>query len=474
MDSIKLFLKFSFGIIISFLISVLTTIYVTRIFSPENYAKFSIFSVVITTIMVFATLGLDNSFVRFFNEYEKDKRPYLLKECIKRPILVITFISFISILFYREISFYIVGEQSFLLIILFIFSIFFETLSRFAVLVIRMQKKGVYYSLIQISIKLLNVIFIIFFLIFFEQSSLLLITAYAFAVILSSIFALLSDYRFWKKTISKQKNVLQIDLLKYSYPFVISGFLMVINENIDKFIIREYLSDYDLGIYFSAFKLVMIVAIFQSLISTLLVPIYYERYSKDKNDHLFFINSSDVVILIMFVVSALFIVAKDIVILLLGNDYRDAMIVLPLLLFGPLMYTISETIVVGINFEKKTKYHIYIAILIFVFNLSINFILVPMFGVLGAAISFSLYSILYLILRSIFSYKSVRIKFGYKKLALSTTIFYIYSILSIWFLNYVQNVVFGIIVIFLLIMIYWKILSYSIKLILNTRKKGNL
>lgn len=474
MDNIKLFFKFSFGIIFSFIISILTTMYVTRIFSPENYAKFSIFSVVITTIMVFATLGTDNSFVRFFNDYEKNKRPNLLKECIKRPILVITAISFISMLFYREISVYILGEQSFLLITLFILSILFETLSRFAVLVIRMQKKGVYYSLIQISIKLLNITFIIIFLMFFEQSSLILITAYVFAVILSSIFAILSDFRFWKKTISKEKYDVQTDLLKYSYPFIISGFLMVINENIDKFIIREYLSDYDLGIYFSAFKLVMIVTIFQSLISTLLVPIYYEKYSKDKSDHLFFIKGSDVVILIMFVVSALFIVAKDIVILLLGNDYRNAMVVLPLLLLGPLMYTISETIVVGINFEKKTKYHIYIAILIFIFNLCINLILVPKFGVSGAAISFSLYSILYLILRSIFSYKSVRIKFGYKKLALSTSIFYTYSVLSIWVLNYAQNIILGIIVILLISMIYWKTLSYTIKMILNTRKKGEL
>ena len=48
------------------------------------------------------------------------------------------------------------------------------------------------------------------------------------------------------------------------------------------------------------------------------------------------------------------IMFKDLIILLLGKDYREASMVIPFLVFMPLMYTISETTVGGIDFKKAS------------------------------------------------------------------------------------------------------------------------
>lgn len=43
----------------------------------------------------------------------------------------------------------------------------------------------------------------------------------------------------------------------------------------------------------------------------------------------------------------------------------------------PLMYTLSETTVIGINFQKKPKWHSIIAVVSWVTNIIGNFYLVP-------------------------------------------------------------------------------------------------
>jgi O-antigen/teichoic acid export membrane protein len=53
------------------------------------------------------------------------------------------------------------------------------------------------------------------------------------------------------------------------------------------------------------------------------------------------------------------IIFKDFLKIFFGSQFTDAVYILPMLIFIPIMYTISEVSVVGINFYKKPKWHIY-------------------------------------------------------------------------------------------------------------------
>ena len=44
---------------------------------------------------------------------------------------------------------------------------------------------------------------------------------------------------------------------------------------------------------------------------------------------------------------------KDLLVLLLGEDYRGASVMIPFLCLSPIMLTISDTTVIGITFSKK-------------------------------------------------------------------------------------------------------------------------
>ncbi|TKH00449.1 lipopolysaccharide biosynthesis protein, partial [Peribacillus simplex] len=101
---------------------------------------------------------------------------------------------------------------------------------------------------------------------------------------------------------------------------------------------------------------------------------------------------------------------------LLGPEYQEASKILPFLVFMPLMYTISETTVLGINFYKKPKWHIVIAGVSCICNIIGNWVLVPQFGGLGAALSTAFSFIVFFMLRTHISLKYYKVNYGLGKL----------------------------------------------------------
>lgn len=63
------------------------------------------------------------------------------------------------------------------------------------------------------------------------------------------------------------------------------------------------------------------------------------------------------------------IIFKDFLKIFFGSQFTDAVYILPMLIFIPIMYTISEVSVVGINFYKKPKWHIVISFVVCLVNI---------------------------------------------------------------------------------------------------------
>ena len=82
----------------------------------------------------------------------------------------------------------------------------------------------------------------------------------------------------------------------------------------------------------------------------------------------------------------------------------------------PLMYTISETTVVGINLKKKSKNHLYISIIVSLMNFVLCIILIPYLNSIGAAIALSISYIFLFYVRTYFSNKHYKINFDLLKI----------------------------------------------------------
>ena len=81
------------------------------------------------------------------------------------------------------------------------------------------------------------------------------------------------------------------------------------------------------------------------------------------------------------------LLCKDLVALILGANFARAVYIFPFIMLYPIMYTMSETTAVGISFARKTGYNILISALSGGANIILNYLLIPVWGGVGAAVA---------------------------------------------------------------------------------------
>lgn len=195
----------------------------------------------------------------------------------------------------------------------------------------------------------------------------------------------------------------------------------------DKISLNHYCSYSEVGIYSSAMTIVSIFAIIQTTINTLWGPLQTEHYVKNPEDTSFIQKGNQYITVIMFFMGLSLILCKDIFALLLGEKYRMAAVILPFLIFYPIMYTISETTCSGIGVSKKSYLNIWVSLGACAVNFIGNNILVPIYDGIGAAISTGISYIVFFWLRTYFSNKYYYINYELKKFSIITCVALVYA-----------------------------------------------
>ena len=424
---LKKFVSFSIGGYIALFVGFFTTPITTRMLSPEQYGISSMYLLVVNILILLTMLGLDQGFVRYFYEEEENSKGLLLKKCLKIPFFTILMLSFIILLFKEKISYFIFLEYNFKMIILLIIMLIFSFLNRYSFLIIRMNQKAKLFSVFQILTQLLNFIFIIILFKVYGDNYKTIVISSTLTIIILTVFSIFSERKIWKLKGIKSK-IDEKELLKYSLPFTITMALTWIFQSSDKVVIKMFSSIEELGLYAAAFKIVALLNIIQTGFTTFWVPVAYEKYKEDSENLEFFQKIHGYISLIMFGVALIVLMSKDLIILLLGDKFRLASSIMPCLVLMPIMYTISETTVLGINFKKKTKYHMNISAIVALLNIVGNIILVPKLGAKGAAISTGIAYIIFFLLRTYFSLKEINFNFDLKRIYISIGITLNYAI----------------------------------------------
>ena len=372
------------------IIGLLSTPIITRIVSPEEYGQLSIFVMYGSIAVMVLCMGLDQALVRYY--YEEDALEYkqaLLKRCLLFPVLV----SIVLMIIVIALSALGVIDSKFDMFITVMLCIYVLTqiIYRFSQMIVRLEKKAKLYSALQILQKLsyFSIVLILCFSIK-KHYIYILVAGTVISFIICMVVSILAQSDVWKKTsLSSQykKNISVKELLTYSAPFIISMGITTLFQSIDKISLDKYCTYYEVGIYASTMTLVNIFAIVQTAFNTLWAPTAVEHYAKFPEDKEFHRRANQTITVIMFFLGISLILVKDIFAVLLGEEYRQAAYILPFLIFNPIMYTISETTVVGLVFKKKSNLQVVVALAACITNVIGNELLVPRLGCQGAAIS---------------------------------------------------------------------------------------
>ena len=221
----------------------------------------------------------------------------------------------------------------------------------------------------------------------------------------------------WKK---KLKLNFKVNKQMYKYyilggiPFLISGLLSVINLNVDSVIIGFTRTEYELGIYSSAYKIIFflinLIAVIFTPFFPLLISFYHEKDYKNLENILK--NISKIIMLLAFPLTVGgILLSKDIIVLLFGKDYMEAYAPFIVLLLYIFILFMRETYGYSLNAWNMEKRYLKIVSISAALNLLLNILLIPRWGLMAAAYSTLVSEIINFILMRKYCLKVVKIEY---------------------------------------------------------------
>ncbi|MFR2792935.1 MAG: lipopolysaccharide biosynthesis protein [Eisenbergiella sp.] len=419
---LKKFVEYAIGNFLALLLGFISSPIITRIIAPEEMGKFSLFNTMTSLLFLVIMVGTDQAYVRYYNGEDNEGKSGLLHLCVGISLVAGIIVSMVLIGLYPQVSVYIIGEKSKIVVFLLIANIFSNILQRFAILEVRMSMKAKLYSAMNVWHKLSYILLVFAFYCYYKNNGIVLMLATVGANILCFMVCMVVDWEAWSKGKIVEVSVKLQELLTYGVPFVFVNAVNWIFEYMDRISIRQYCDFTEVGIYSAASTIVALLTACQNAFSAFWIPVAYSKYENDSDCKEFFKKMNRVVSFGMLIVAICMVGGKDFIIFLLGSDYRRAMYIFPFLTFMPVMYTISETTVLGINFQKKTYMHIVVAGVSATVNLIGNSILVPIYGAKGAAISTGASYIVLFLVRTIVSRKLCKVDFELGHLFIGLTL----------------------------------------------------
>jgi O-antigen/teichoic acid export membrane protein len=441
------FIQYFYGNFVVLLLGFLSLPLITRMLDTDEYGRTSMFQSVVTVIYIFAILGMDQAYIRYFYKENIDRRS-LLKKCITPALFIVFFLSLLYCVLAKHVNLFLFEKTGFDISLLVIVYTFLSVLERFFFLHIRMEQNGKLYSNMNILSKILYIVFLWgAFTILGNEFTVVL---YAMTLSLGCTTGMIIIRYFYKeKRVEKKERQFYVpkkELMKYGMPFVMTALMEWLLSSCDKYSLRIFSTMSQVGIYASAMQIMVILLTFKATFVAFWAPIAMEKYEqKTKEDcSSFFQEVFSKVQFLSLLAAFSLILFKDVVVLLLGEKYRDAGYIIPFLVFMPILSILYEITSQGIKFKKKIRYYNYASAAAIVCNLGGNAILVPKFGALGAAMATGITYILYFAMGSYFSKKCYPVAYEYKKTMFYVALLVVYGLYASFFDNDVIGVLFGI------------------------------
>jgi O-antigen/teichoic acid export membrane protein len=179
------------------------------------------------------------------------------------------------------------------------------------------------------------------------------------------------------------------DLLAFSLPLFLSGFVTFFMNWTDTLLVGYYLDSAQVGIYQSAFVLATSIGMFQSAIAMSLYPNFSSLLSDRKYDTIRTrYRSSAKWISILTIAPAIYLAVFPIssLTLLFGQEFAPGAEALVILALGQFLGVAVGPATVSLKTLGQSKYVLVTFLISLFVNLLLNVVLIPLIGILGAAV----------------------------------------------------------------------------------------
>lgn len=365
----------------------------TRIFSPEEYGVVSEFYAWITFIMVIYSLGMETALFHFSNR--KTRYEHVYEHALAWSGGVTLICTFALLLFSESMASWLgyPGQAMYIRCMALIMA--FDALSTLPFARLRQHNKALRFVYIKLTGIFTNIgLNLIFFLLLPGLGPSLigipLGVGYVFlANLIASFITLVLLLPELRPASFRFNSALSKEMLVYALPLLVAGFAGMVNETLDRAILKYLVNDKDealhqLGVYSACYKLSILMTLFVQTFRYAADPFYFSQQHKKDSYKLFagvmnyFVMAGCIIFLgVMFYM--------DIFKYFIGKPYHEGLDVVPVLLFANLFLGIYLNMSIWYKLSGQTGFGAWLSVIGAVITIAFNLWLIPEMGFRGAA-----------------------------------------------------------------------------------------
>lgn len=385
----------------------------TAVFLPEEYGVVSYLYAFVAFFNILYTYGMETAFFRFANKPDADKQK-LYNQVLSLIISSSLLFTLILILASQPIATYIgyPEQQEYIIWLALVLAIDAIVAIPFARL--RLEGRPIKFASIKLSNILLTVGANMFLLVLcrhiyqgdylpsfrplvqqiynpaFGVGYIFLINLVANALLIPMLWREFKDFRF-----NLNKELLQ-PMWVYAYPLLFMGMAGMVNEVIDRILLERMLPEgfYEgmtnmgaVGVYSACYKLSIFMTLAIQAFRYAAEPFFFSQSGEQNSPTTFALVMKWFVIACAFIFLFISANLEDFALLLRSADYREGIMVVPILLLANLFLGVYYNLSVWFKLTDKTKYGTYISFGGAAITILFNLLLIPVLGYMGSAIA---------------------------------------------------------------------------------------
>jgi len=366
-----------------------------KLSGAEANGIFSTFFTLLSIIVVFSILGLDTFLLKRLADFNSKQQWGSLRNTYKKIIgIVLTISIFFSIFLYilftnGFLDFYNQSDVVYYLIFAIIpFSVLHINAEGFRAIknikLFSFFRSFAIFGLAAITLFFIN-----------DSHKNIGVSAFTFSVISLAILSII----LWLKTISKKESLIEVTIsvsamIRESFPMFLSGSLFLLMSWVDILMLGNFNSQTDVGIYTIAMKLAGLTTLILFAVNTILGPKISEFYHNKEMDSLARMvqTAAKITFILSIPILLIILLFPEFLLQLFGDEFntiagKHTLIILAIgqminVFFGAVIYILDMT---GKQIISRN-----ILFLTAIINIALNYYLIPIYGIKGAAIATSI------------------------------------------------------------------------------------
>ena len=415
-------------------------------FSTDQYGIITEMYAYVAFLIVLLTYGMETSFFRFYNKYPEKKDQVYSTAMI--ALLTTTTLAILgAFMFAQPIANAIGYPDHSEFIIWFAIIVGFDAVSSIPLAKLRVENQPMRFAKINLANIAVNIGLNLFFLLILPLFGVEVGVGYVFiANLAASVVKLLLLSPDFFKNGKVFNNSLFREMLKYGLPILFFGLAGIVNETIDRIMLKNLLVDKfvdaghsvkvatsmaqsENGIYGAVYKISIIITLFVQAFRYAAEPFFFsqEKKANAKKTYATVMNYFVLVVATIFLMVTLYIdIFKHFV---PNEDYWVGLKVVPILLFANICLGIYFSQSIWYKLTDRTMWGAYLAVFGAIITLTLNFIWIPKYGYEGSAWATLITYVAMMIASYILGQKYYPINYNLKKiffyLGLSLVLFFL-------------------------------------------------